>query len=111
MQQINRLRQSRSRLLFNDAISTIKQEHREQVQRVKELTNEDIVVQPRFVTQSLFDRYVAYVREHTTELSCHHHKFYWHLCMGCMRGRKQADAYLRYYQERIQKVLATMEVK
>jgi hypothetical protein len=72
---------------------------------MKELTNENIVVKPLFAELSVFDNYVLYVKEHSTELSCHHHRFYWHHCAGCRRDAGQAESYRKYYTEKINKVL------
>jgi hypothetical protein len=104
MQQVMRLRLSQRTLSQIDADAIVEQEHRDSVAQMKANVNE-VIITRHHDEATLFERYVQYVKDHTGEFTCHHHKFYWHRCGLCSRDGKQASAYASYYKARVLKAL------
>ena len=110
MQHPTRLKYNARALRQFDASDIVRQEQRDASSHAKaHFQSSEIKFDIRYAPDEHFTEFLLYVREHTTEFTCHHHKFYWKVCVACRRDPQQALALKKYHRERVLKVLS--EVK
>jgi len=103
MQEMWRLKYRRAIVIELDRRAALRAES---MQRMQQDVSNNIVVKPTIVKQTPFEQYVQYVKEHTTELTCHHGKFHWSRCNSCRRTDATQLWHLqKYYRDKIVKIL------
>lgn len=96
MQHFSRLKYNSKVLALKDELAVVKQEHDDSIQRVRELTNERIILPT--VERTKFETELATAHEDYHPLMCQHSRLLWQTCSRCKRDAKQAQAYRVHYQ-------------
>jgi hypothetical protein len=107
MQEKWRLKYRRDIILALDEERQRQYIHDDNVREMRANVVEQVVVKKTIPTLTPFEKYVQYVKEHTTELTCHHGKFHWVRCNACRRTDATQLWHLqKYYRNKIVKILS-----
>jgi len=74
--------------------------------QAQHFVEEELRFDIKYEPSEAFTEFLLYVREHSTEFTCHHKKFYWRVCASCHRDATQANALKNYHRDRVLRVLS-----